>query len=548
VSGAVATGTESLISVLMPAFNAGPFLTPAIESVLQQTHGALELLIVDDGSTDGSAAVLERFAARDARVRCLAHPARENRGMSASRNLALRHARGDHVALLDADDAWLPMKLEQQLAALQAHPTAAFLEAPVLEWHSWTGRTADAARDRLVSTGLPGGVAFRPPELLTTLLRRPDTAPWPSSMLIRRDAFLACAPEDEFRDVYEDQVWYAKLCLAYEGVHFGSCQTRHRKHPTSATATADRDGREARGRVRFLEWLERFLDARDQHEPELRAALADALRSARAQRQPAEPGPRTALHRAIGVTKAVSRTVLPAPVRRAARRALTAARGGTPAPGTLHLGDLRRVTPLCDAFGYSRGGPIDRVYIESFLDRHRTDVRGRALEVGDATYLFRFGDERLVSADVLHVDPDNPFATIVADLEDWPDAPEGRFDVIVFTQTLHLIYDVRAALATLHRLLAPGGVLLMTVPGISQIDRETWGSTWYWAMTSHVVTRLCDDVFGPGRTQVVPHGNVLAASGFLYGLGAGELRAEELATPDFAYQVVVTARAVKGAV
>lgn len=88
----------------------------------------------------------------------------------------------------------------------------------------------------------------------------------------------------------------------------------------------------------------------------------------------------------------------------------------------------------------------------------------------------------------------------------------------------------------------------MTVPGISQIDRETWGSTWYWAMTSHVVTRLCDDVFGPGRTEVVPHGNVLAASGFLYGLGAGELRAEELATRDFAYQVVVTARAVKGAV
>ena len=222
-------------------------------------------------------------------------------------------------------------------------------------------------------------------------------------------------------------------------------------------------------------------------------------------------------------------------------------RGGL-AVGAVRFGDLRRLSPLCDAFGYSRGGPIDRVYIESFLDRHREDIRGQALEVGDATYLFRFGGNRLTSVDVLHVDPANSFATIVAHLEDWPDAPEGRFDVIVFTQTLHLIYDVKKALATLHRLLAPGGVLLMTVPGISQIDREAWGSTWYWAMTSHVVTRLCDDVFGPGRTEVVPHGNVLSAAGFLYGLGSVELRAEELAASDFAYQVVVTARAVKGTV
>ena len=549
MSGAEAAENGSLVSVLMPAYNAGPFLAAAIESVLRQTHRALELLVVDDGSTDGSGAVLAEFAARDARVRALAHPGRENRGMSASRNLALGHARGEHVALLDADDVWLPTKLERQLAALRAHPTAAFLEAPVLEWHSWTGREEDAVRDRLVSTGLPGGVVFQPPELLTTLLRRPDSAPWPSSMLVRRDAFLACAPEDEFRDVYEDQVWYAKLCLSYGGLQYGGCQTRHRKHATSATAAADRDGREARGRVRYLEWLAGFLDAQDRREPELRAALADALRTARAPLQPPAPvpAPRTLPGRTVGVVKAVGRAILPAPARRAARRALTAARGHTPAPGTLDLGDLRRVTPLCDAFGYSRGGPVDRVYIERFLDRHRADVRGRALEVGDATYLFRFGGDRLASVDVLHVDPANPFATMVANLEHWPGAPEGRFDVIVFTQTLHLIYDVRGALATLHRLLAPGGVLLMTVPGISQIDRDTWGSTWYWAMTTHLVSRLTDDVFGPGRTEVASHGNVLAAAGFLYGLGAGELRPDELAAHDPAYQVIVSARAVKGA-
>ena len=540
------TGAEPLVSVLIPVYNGEAFLAEAIASALVQTHRTLEVLVVDDGSTDGSAAVALEFTRRDPRVRYLTHPGGQHLGTSATRTLGIRESRGEYVAPLDADDVWLPAKVERQVAELRGCAGAAFLVAPILEWYSWTHRPEDAAADRLVSAGHPAGASFAAPELLTILLRRPDSAPWPTSLLVTREAMLHALPEPDFPDLYEDQVWYAKLCLAHTGVASGACLARYRRHSQSTDTVGVRAGREPETRVRFLEWLERFLDSERVHEEALRQALAEALRDARAvaaSHRSAGPGlPR----RAVSAARAVARRVLPAPARRAARRALTAVRGSAPAVGGVQFGDLRRLSPLCDQFGYSRGGPIDRVYIEGFLDQHREDVRGRALEVGDATYLFRFGGDRLTSVDVLHVDPANPFATIVANLEDWPDAPEGRFDVIVFTQTLHLIYDVRGALATLHRLLAPGGVLLMTVPGISQIDRETWGSTWYWAMTSHVVTRLCADVFGPGRTEVVPHGNVLSASGFLYGLGAGELRPEELATRDLAYQVVVTARAVKG--
>ena len=541
------TRTGSLVSVLMPAYNAGPFLAPAIESVLRQTHQQWELLVVDDGSTDGTADVARRHAARDPRVRVLAHPDGAHLGTSATRLLGLRHATGEYVAPLDADDLWLPTKLERQLGELRAHEGIDFLVAPILDWYSWTGRPEDASRDRLVSAGHAAGATFAAPELLSLLLRHPESAPWTTSMLVRRDAMLDALPEPEFRDLYEDQVWYAKLCLAHAGMASGACLAKYRRHPQSTDTVGVSGGREPETRVRFLEWLGRYLDERDVRDPALRAALDDALRDARGATLPVAEPARPLPRRAVSAVKAVSRHVLPAPARRAARRALTAMRGGTPPVGSVSLGDLRRVTPLCDEFGYSRGGPVDRVYIEGFLDRHRADVRGRALEVGDATYVFRFGDDRLLSADVLHVDPANPFATMVANLEHWPDAPEGQFDVIVFTQTLHLIYDVRAALATLHRLLAPGGVLLMTVPGISQIDRGTWGSTWYWAMTTHLVSRLCDDVFGAGRTEVTSHGNVLAAAGFLYGMGAGELRPDELAANDPAYQVIVGARAVKGA-
>ena len=120
----------------------------------------------------------------------------------------------------------------------------------------------------------------------------------------------------------------------------------------------------------------------------------------------------------------------------------------TPVPGRVTFGDLRRTRPIDPYFGWQRGQPIDRYYIERFLASHGSDVRGRVLEVGDATYTRRFGEDRVTRSDVLHVDPDAPQATIVADLADAAHIPADNFDCIILTQTLHLIFDVRAAVAT----------------------------------------------------------------------------------------------------
>jgi SAM-dependent methyltransferase len=208
-------------------------------------------------------------------------------------------------------------------------------------------------------------------------------------------------------------------------------------------------------------------------------------------------------------------------------------------------GDLRRVTPVSRLFGFDRGLPIDRYYIEGFLARHAGDIRGRVLEVGDDSYIRRFGGERAVVRDVLHVSARNPSATIVGDLSRADHIPSDTFDCFICTQTLHLIYDFRRAIETIHRILKPGGVLLATFPGITQISRDEWSESWYWSFTALSARRLFEEVFPPADVAVEAHGNVLVAVAFLHGLAAAELRPEELDHHDPDYQCLITVRAVK---
>ena len=236
--------------------------------------------------------------------------------------------------------------------------------------------------------------------------------------------------------------------------------------------------------------------------------------------------------------------VLPAPVRTALRSRMGGA-GDHPPVGRIRFGDLRRVEPLSRKFGYDRGHPVDRYYIEQFLARHAGDVRGRVLEIGDDSYTRRFGGARVSQRDVLHIKEGHPGATIIADLSRGDGIPSGVFDCIILTQTLHLIYDVPAALSTVARILKPGGVVLTTVPGITQIDHGEWRTSWYWAFTTLSVRRRFEEVFPAPNVTVETYGNVLAAVAFLYGIAQQELRAEELDHRDRDYEVIIAVRAVK---
>jgi SAM-dependent methyltransferase len=212
--------------------------------------------------------------------------------------------------------------------------------------------------------------------------------------------------------------------------------------------------------------------------------------------------------------------------------------------GSVRFGDLR-LSPFSRCWGLDRGTPVDRYYIERFLAENATDIQGRVLEIGDNAYTVRFGGARVQQSDILHVDAHNPHATFVGDLTRQDVLPEAVFDCIVLTQTLHLVYDMRAAIATLHRALKPGGVLLLTTPGISQLDPGEWGPTWYWSLTGRAARRLLEERFSPGSLSIRTHGNVFAAAAFLYGVAVEELDKADLDVDDALYPLTVAARAVK---
>jgi len=217
-----------------------------------------------------------------------------------------------------------------------------------------------------------------------------------------------------------------------------------------------------------------------------------------------------------------------------------------PPIGRADLGDMRRLTPISREWGADRGQPIDRYYIERFLGDNASQIRGHVLEIGYDRYTRSFGGDRVTHSDVLHVAERNPGVTIVADLTRADNIASDTFDCMILTQTLQFVQDVPAVLNTVHRILKPGGVLLATFPGISQISRydmDRWGH--FWSFTTRSAKTLFEEVFPADEVSIEAKGNVLAASAFLYGLAAEELAADELESFDPEYEVLITVVARK---
>lgn len=218
-----------------------------------------------------------------------------------------------------------------------------------------------------------------------------------------------------------------------------------------------------------------------------------------------------------------------------------------PRVGHVDFGDLRRLSPVSPVFALDRGHPIERYYIEHFLAKHRHDIRGTALEFGDTYYLDMFGGSAVSAKEVFSYVP-APGATIVGDLAGDGPLPVDRYDAIVCTQTIQMIYDVRLAVRRLASMLQPGGVLLLTTHGISKVgrhlDRDGWGE--YWHLTRQAAQSLFADAF-PGQFTIEAWGNVLSATAALHGLAASELSPQELDYSDRDFDVIIGVRAVRGA-
>jgi hypothetical protein len=204
------------------------------------------------------------------------------------------------------------------------------------------------------------------------------------------------------------------------------------------------------------------------------------------------------------------------------------------------LGTIRRTTPLSEHWGHDRGTPVDRYYIDRFLETNRHYIHGHTLEVMDNRYTSRYG-VGVQRCDVLDIDSNNPAATIIADLAAADSIDSKQFDCFVLTQTLQLIYDTRASIAHAYRILRPGGTLLVTVPAVSKLARPMD----YWRFTVASCALLFGDIFGSEQISVRSHGNVLTAVAFLTGMAYQELSPDELETNDERFPLIITVRAFK---
>jgi SAM-dependent methyltransferase len=213
----------------------------------------------------------------------------------------------------------------------------------------------------------------------------------------------------------------------------------------------------------------------------------------------------------------------------------------------LYWHDLKSVHPVSTVFGFDRGTPIDRYYIENFLKEKSQLIRGRVLEVAESHYSKKFGSE-VTDYEVLHIEPSKN-ATIIGDLTKLETLPNGVIDCFICTQVFNFIFDFQKAIQGSHQLLKPGGTLLATVSGISQISRydaDRWGH--YWSFYPQGIERSIKNVFGEDNVDIKVYGNSLSAISFLKGIAMQELTSEELdfADPDYPICISIVAKKTNG--
>ncbi len=276
---------DPTVSVIVCFLNEQRFLAEAVASVVAQTFTDWDLLLVDDGSSDDSSAIARQLAAAErGRIHYLDHADHRNLGLSASRNAGIQRACGRYIAFLDADDAWYPQKLEQQVAILEAHPQAAMVIGASNYWRSWSGQ-ADSA-DEIIPIGAEADTLIAPPRLMTTLYPLgTGAAPPPSDLLLKRDVVQAVGGfEASFRGplmLYEDQAFLSKIYRSHPVYVASACWDRYRQRDDSIVATSQADGRYWHVRSHFLHWLRRDLARSGGTTPAVQGALAIAIREAR---------------------------------------------------------------------------------------------------------------------------------------------------------------------------------------------------------------------------------------------------------------------------
>ncbi|HEU5148696.1 MAG TPA: glycosyltransferase [Chryseosolibacter sp.] len=536
---------KPLITVIIPCFNQGRFLADAITSVQRQTYSNVEIVVIDDGSCDDTEKVARSFV----NVR---YHWQSNAGLSAARNAGIKRSNGSYLVFLDADDVLYPNALEVNLRWLLKEPSWAFVSGGHDKVDEWLypieprEEPEGSIRDHYVA--LLGG----------------NYIGMHAAVMYRRTTFDTFEYDTTLR-ACEDYDLYLKVAREHPIGNHAVKVAAYRRHGNNMSANAlwmlsqvlkvharqrknlrtDEERRAWRAGIRT--WKQYYAQI-IYHDVFCKIGTDESWPSMEAMKVMANCIPFKLKDYVIKKTRedllAWLKRSLPDRMLRWFHKCGLYTQY-TPPLGKIQPGDFDRVTPFSADFGFDRGGPIDRFYIEKFLSENQDRVRGKVLEIGDNAYTMKFGGNRVLQSDILHVDHSNTRATYIGDITHVPQIPTAEFDCIIFTQTLHLIYDFKSALKTCYRILKPGGCLLLTVPGISHIDKGEWRDYWLWSFTDTAIRKLMAETFNGSKVDVRTYGNVYVAAAFLYGVGLAEFRKEYLFHHDNSYQVIISAAAVK---
>jgi glycosyltransferase involved in cell wall biosynthesis len=524
-----------LVSCVVIFYNAERYLAEALESVLCQSYPNWELVLVDDGSLDTSRAVASEFQARAPdKIRVLSHPGGVNRGKSASRNLGIRDARGEFVALLDADDAWFPCKLDEQVRLLRSAPNAAFAYGPVQYWYSWTGRPRDSLRDCASALAWAAGSIVDPPRLLTRMIWSEiadldTTCPYPSSVIFRRSLFdLVGGFEEDFTQLYDDAVFFARVFAVAKVLVYGHVLARYRLHSDArlspsyenAIAAGDWNLSTNPAQQKYLARVHKDVSALGLKDRTLQKALREAELPYLHPRSSAMLRPYRRMRSLVG---------------RFARQTFRAAAPTSSSfirAGEVRWGDLGRRSIGDNAAAGGRGGPIAVTYLEHYLKLHAYRVAGDVGEFGDDVLARRYGGDGVHSVTIL--DPS------LVDLAGDPHETAGTFDCLLAVDMIRFAVDAKRAVGNLFAMLRHGGVLLASVPGMMPALSDE-RDRWRW--TEQGARHLFVDVFGPDAVSVTAYGSLRAATATLHHMGVKDLGSSDLITtdPKFSVQIVVLA-------
>lgn len=211
-------------------------------------------------------------------------------------------------------------------------------------------------------------------------------------------------------------------------------------------------------------------------------------------------------------------------------------------PNSRYFLATRSLRPLSVRFGFDRGTPIDRYWIESFLNSHKNYIRGKCLEVTDNYYTKKFGGKRVTKSDILDINSRNKKANVHADLRHLSTLADNTYDCILLTHVLGLIDDVGAAVSECHRILKPGGALIATSSCFSPVGENPPN---YWRFTTFGFRHLFDRYFPHQKLITKSYGNVFSGQCFWVGMAQEELSTRELKYNDSRYQCIVGAVVVK---